>query len=45
MKLADVFLYAAMVAIVTGVSAFDWRAGLIVGGALFGVAGILLSMR
>jgi hypothetical protein len=45
MKLADVFLYASMIAIMTGVCAFDWRAGLIVGGVLIGVAGILLAMR
>ena len=45
MKLADVFLYGSIVAIMTGVSAFDWRAGLIIGGVLIGVAGVLLSMR
>jgi hypothetical protein len=45
MKLADVFLYSAIVAIITGVSAYDWRAGLIVGGVMIGVAGVLLSMR
>jgi hypothetical protein len=45
MRLADVFLYASMTAIMTGVSAYDWRAGLIVGGVLIGVAGILLAMR
>jgi hypothetical protein len=45
MKLADVFLYGSIVAIITGVSSYDWRAGLIVGGVLFGVAGILISVR
>jgi len=45
MKLADVFLYGSIVAIMTGVSAYDWRAGLIIGGVLIGVAGVLLSMR
>jgi hypothetical protein len=45
MKLADVFLYTSIVAIITGVSAFDWRAGLIVGGVIFGVAGVLISVR
>jgi hypothetical protein len=45
MKLADVFLYSAIVAIITGVSAYDWRAGLIVGGVMVGVAGVIISMR
>lgn len=45
MKLADVFLYTAIVAIITGVSAYDWRAGLIVGGVVIGVAGVILAMR
>jgi len=45
MKIADVFLYSAIVAIITGVAAYDWRAGLIVGGVMIGVAGVILSMR
>ena len=45
MKLADVFLYSSIVAIIAGVSSYDWRAGLIVGGVLIGVAGVLISMR
>lgn len=45
MTLANVFLYSSISAIIVGVSAYDWRAGLIVGGVMFGVAGVLLSMR
>ena len=45
MKIADVFLYSAIIAIMTGVSAYDWRAGLIVGGVIIGVAGVIISMR
>lgn len=45
MKLANVFLYSAIIAIITGVSAYDWRAGLIVGGVMVGVAGVILSVR
>lgn len=45
MKLADAFLYSSILAIISGVSAYDWRAGLIVGGVVLGVAGVILSMR
>jgi hypothetical protein len=45
MKLADAFLYLGLTATISGAAAIDWRVGLIVGGVLFGVAGILLSLR
>ena len=45
MKLADMLLYGSIAAIIAGVAAYDWRAGLIVGGVLIGVAGVLISVR
>jgi len=45
MTKADVLLYIGIVAIVGGVSCFDWRAGLIVGGVLLAVCGTLLAVR
>ena len=45
MTRADGFLYTGIIAIVGGVSCYDWRAGLIVGGILFAVCGTLLAMR
>ena len=45
MTRADGFLYVGIVAIVGGVSCYDWRAGLIVGGVLLAICGTLLAMR
>jgi hypothetical protein len=45
MTKADWFLYVSCILIVAGVACYDWRAGMIVGGALSGVCGILLAMR
>jgi hypothetical protein len=45
MTKADALLYTACILIVAGVSCYDWRAGLIVGGVVSGVCGFLLAMR
>lgn len=45
MKIADGLLCCGLAAVVIGVSCYDWRAGLIVGGVLLAVCGTLLAVR
>jgi uncharacterized YccA/Bax inhibitor family protein len=45
MTLANGLLYTSILAIIAGVASYDWRAGLIVGGVILGVAGVIISMR